>query len=72
MAETTTSPTNKEVKFRGKPSAERPRAADGMAALSPALPKPKKMRAKVKRAVKPKFARGMMSEAAMKKHLGDY
>lgn len=82
MAETSVSPRNKSVKFRGSPTAERPRGtnpkpkfggkADKLAAMAPTFPKPKRMGAKMRRAVKPARARGMVSEAAMKKHLGEY
>jgi hypothetical protein len=61
MAETTTSPTNKLVSFRGKAKVERPRAAD----------KPKRLPAKVKRVVKVHRARGLVSDAAIRKHMGE-
>jgi hypothetical protein len=67
MAETTVAPTNKAIAFRGKPSVERPRAADH----AMVHPSKAQLSRKVKRALKGPRSRGMVSEAAAKKHLGE-
>jgi hypothetical protein len=63
MAETTAAPNNKPVNFGGK--------TEGEAVAKPKVIKPKMAKAtrkKASRAIK----RGMISEKAAKRHLGDY
>jgi hypothetical protein len=63
MADSTAAPNNKAVAFRGKPERE-PAGVSNAAPMKP----PKSKRKQAKRAIK----RGMISEKAAKRHLGDY
>ena len=63
MADTTTAPNNKATAFRGKPDRE----PAGVTNTAPMKVK-KATRKKASRAIK----RGMISEKAAKRHLGDY
>lgn len=64
MAETTAAPNNKPVAFGAKPEREPP----GVENAAPIKKPSKHGRKTAKRAIK----RGMISEKAAKKHLGDY
>jgi len=63
MADTTAAPNNKAVSYRGKPERE-PAGVTNAAPMKP----PKAKRKSAKRAIK----RGMISEKAAKRHLGEY
>jgi hypothetical protein len=60
MADTTSAPNNKPVTFRGKPERE---------ASTPARPKISKA---TKKRAKGAINRGLVSEKAAKRHLGDF
>jgi hypothetical protein len=64
MAETAPAPNNKAVSFGAKKPAHEPAGVDNAAPIKP----PKAKRKQAKRAV----ARGMISEKAAKRHLGNY
>lgn len=80
MAETTVAPTNKAVAFRGKPSVEPTKYPNKVRGLTdeeveanearrpPARPQ---ISGTAKSAIKSALSRGMVSEAAVKKHLGE-
>jgi hypothetical protein len=77
MASTTTSPNNAAVKFRGRKEREMARK-DGLTGVSTVMPKPAKPAAKPARArqrarmtARKMARRGLISETAMKKHMGE-
>jgi len=63
MADTTAAPNNKALAYKGKPERE-PAGVQNTAPMKP----PKAKRKTAKRAIK----RGMISEKAAKRHLGNY
>lgn len=65
MAETTTAPNNKPVSFGAKPEREMSTVA------KPRNPAVKKLSPRGRKKAKSAIKRGMISEKAAKKHLGD-